>query len=90
MIARVYFFPPFFYPQKAATHELITNCINCGKIICALEGGGACAFCGFDTGKKRKPLSEKVEAGLEHATKQKDQLVLFDRTSAQRTKVYGT
>ncbi|ORX64415.1 zf-C2HC5-domain-containing protein [Basidiobolus meristosporus CBS 931.73] len=29
----------------ATKHPLLTNCLNCGKIICAREGPGPCMFC---------------------------------------------
>lgn len=30
----------------AQKHELINNCLNCGKIVCAQEGEGPCLYCG--------------------------------------------
>lgn len=30
----------------AQKHELINNCLNCGNIVCALEGEGNCLYCG--------------------------------------------
>jgi hypothetical protein len=30
----------------AQKHELINNCLNCGKIVCAQEGEGNCLYCG--------------------------------------------
>ena len=30
----------------AQEHDLIGNCLNCGKIVCVLEGPGPCMFCG--------------------------------------------
>ena len=30
----------------AKEHDLITNCLKCGKIICKMEGYGPCSFCG--------------------------------------------
>ncbi|RKP22262.1 putative zinc finger motif, C2HC5-type-domain-containing protein, partial [Syncephalis pseudoplumigaleata] len=30
----------------AKVHKLLTNCLKCGKIICASEGPGPCTFCG--------------------------------------------
>lgn len=27
-------------------HELINNCLNCGKVVCAQEGEGNCLYCG--------------------------------------------
>jgi len=31
---------------QATKHKLITNCMNCGRIVCEQEGSGACLFCG--------------------------------------------
>ena len=31
---------------QAVKHDLVNNCTNCGKIVCALEGSGSCSFCG--------------------------------------------
>ena len=31
---------------QCTQHGLVNNCINCGKIICELEGEGPCLFCG--------------------------------------------
>jgi len=33
-------------PCQAAKHGLVANCLNCGKIVCKLEGPGPCPFCG--------------------------------------------
>ncbi|KAI8610658.1 hypothetical protein BC830DRAFT_723526 [Chytriomyces sp. MP71] len=30
----------------ASKHGLLTNCLNCGKIVCSLEGPGPCPSCG--------------------------------------------
>lgn len=30
---------------EARNHELINNCLNCGRIICSQEGIGSCFFC---------------------------------------------
>jgi hypothetical protein len=30
----------------AQKHELINNCLNCGKVVCAQEGEGNCLYCG--------------------------------------------
>lgn len=31
---------------EAKQHDLINNCLNCGKIVCIQEGAGPCLFCG--------------------------------------------
>ncbi|KAG7232741.1 hypothetical protein CRUP_000650, partial [Coryphaenoides rupestris] len=30
----------------AQKHNLINNCISCGRIVCEQEGSGPCLFCG--------------------------------------------
>ena len=49
---------------QAQKHDLIANCIACGRIICAQEGEGPCLFCGkfieeSETGRDRKIFSDK-------------------------------
>ena len=31
---------------QAQKHDLINNCIKCGRIVCSQEGSGPCLFCG--------------------------------------------
>ncbi|CAH0713138.1 unnamed protein product, partial [Brenthis ino] len=31
---------------QASKHELINNCLQCGRIVCKQEGSGPCLFCG--------------------------------------------
>ena len=31
---------------QARKHELVSNCLNCGKVVCQQEGSGPCFFCG--------------------------------------------
>lgn len=30
----------------AIEHELVGNCLACGKVVCEIEGRGDCMFCG--------------------------------------------
>jgi hypothetical protein len=30
---------------QATKHDLINNCLKCGRIVCAQEGSGPCFFC---------------------------------------------
>ncbi len=43
----------------AQKHKLISNCLNCGKIVCQQEGSGPCLFCGnlVCTGEEQEILS---------------------------------
>ncbi|CBJ31541.1 similar to thyroid hormone receptor interactor 4 isoform 4 [Ectocarpus siliculosus] len=83
------------------THDVVTNCTDCGKIACVKEGGFGCSFCGCrlpTTGREpRSAASGGVDgaagatapqsAALKEALERKDRLLLFDRTSASRTRV---
>ncbi|CAN0461472.1 unnamed protein product, partial [Ectocarpus sp. 8 AP-2014] len=83
------------------THDVVTNCMDCGKIACVKEGGFGCSFCGCrlpTTGREpRSAASGGVDgaagaaapqsAALKEALERKDRLLLFDRTSASRTRV---
>ena len=84
------------------THDVITNCTTCGKIACVEEGGFGCSFCAAvlpRTGREPKSLrgddskgmgasgGAAPSAALKEALERKDKLLLFDRTSASRTRV---
>lgn len=47
---------------------MISNCLNCGRIVCAQEGAGPCFFC------EELVCSEKELTILSSNTKQADQL----------------
>lgn len=79
---------------QARQHNLVSNCLSCGKIVCEQEGEGPCSFCGSlvlmegstyagltDVGV---PLSDTEVAAEAYAKR----LVDYDRNSAARTKVY--
>ncbi|XP_037434616.1 activating signal cointegrator 1-like [Triticum dicoccoides] len=79
---------------QARLHNLVSNCLSCGKIVCEQEGEGPCSFCGSlvlmegstyaglsDVGV---PLSDTEVAAEAYAKR----LVDYDRNSAARTKVY--
>lgn len=81
-------------------HDIVTNCTFCGKIACVVEGGFGCSFCGSPlpvTGREPRksgggPGTATGESGvqsaaLKEALARKDKLLLFDRTSASRTRV---
>jgi activating signal cointegrator 1 len=79
---------------QARQHNLVSNCLSCGKIVCEQEGEGPCSFCGALVLKEGStyaslsdvglPLSESEFAAEEYAKR----LVDYDRNSAARTKVY--
>ena len=31
---------------QAVKHDLVNNCLTCGRIVCLQEGAGPCMFCG--------------------------------------------
>ncbi|XP_024537080.1 activating signal cointegrator 1-like [Selaginella moellendorffii] len=78
---------------QATRHELVNNCLSCGKIVCQQEGEGPCSFCGALVLKEGSayaglegsllPTSEAEAA----AQAFKDRLVEYDRNSASRTTV---
>lgn len=39
---------------EASVHELICNCLNCGRIVCEQEGVGPCFTCGQKVIPKRE------------------------------------
>ncbi|XP_011639868.1 activating signal cointegrator 1 [Pogonomyrmex barbatus] len=88
---------------EASKHQLINNCLNCGRIVCLQEGPGPCLFCGelvcspeqvvprSNTKQienlNTKLMDQKPNKTLEDSLKQRDKLLEFDRNSARRTKV---
>ena len=87
---------------QATKHDLVNNCVRCGKIVCAQEGSGPCLFCDalvctkqeqevLNRGsKKSEQLRKKLLAadeGKDKAEAQKNKLLEFDRNSEKRTKV---
>ncbi|KFM64216.1 hypothetical protein X975_12951, partial [Stegodyphus mimosarum] len=50
---------------EATKHELINNCIHCGRIVCAQEGSGPCFTCGelVCTPKEQEIIIRKSKAG---------------------------
>ncbi|ESO92590.1 hypothetical protein LOTGIDRAFT_162501 [Lottia gigantea] len=57
---------------QAAKHKLISNCLKCGRVVCAQEGSGPCLFCGnlvctkseFDILSKNNKQSDKLRSQL--------------------------
>ncbi|KAI9136127.1 hypothetical protein BKA69DRAFT_1105893 [Paraphysoderma sedebokerense] len=99
---------------QASKHDLLTNCLSCGRVICMAEGPGPCLFCGTlvlsaqqqielllqrqrdNTGiKSRLDLPDQIDNALADVTEKlqkaeenKNRLLDYQRSSAQRTKVY--
>lgn len=88
---------------QASEHDLINNCLSCGRIVCSQEGSGPCVFCGelvcteeesaIIKSKKgesfKKSLMEKGGGGLglEEALKHRDKLLEYNDNMARRTTV---
>lgn len=85
----------------ATEHSLFTLCLHCGKVLCERERGTSCSACGAQPGRRllRPVQSRALSAGdaaaaeaaaaqaEADASAQKERLLHFDRTSAQRTTV---
>ncbi|XP_075981685.1 activating signal cointegrator 1 [Anticarsia gemmatalis] len=50
---------------QASKHELINNCLQCGRIVCKQEGSGPCLFCGnlVCTPEEQKEINTKTKGG---------------------------
>jgi hypothetical protein len=68
--------------QGRQIHDLIGNCINCGKIVCAFEGGDICPFCGVSF-----QVDFFQDDVFEAALSRRDTLIAYDRDSAARSHV---
>ena len=88
---------------QAAKHRLISNCLHCGRIVCAQEGSGPCLFCGnlvcseeereiLERGSRKSEclrcqLLDQESPGLKAAQEHKNRLLDYDRSAAKRTQV---
>ncbi|KAI8093550.1 putative zinc finger motif, C2HC5-type-domain-containing protein [Halteromyces radiatus] len=80
---------------QATKHDLLTiapNCLNCGKIICVLEGIGPCSFCGTPVLSKEQQVSLIAEAKKkrsEQKQKQHQQLQQQRKAAKATTQAVG-
>ncbi|KAJ1982949.1 Activating signal cointegrator 1 [Dimargaris xerosporica] len=88
---------------EASVHDLLTNCLSCGRIICVREGPGPCLTCGalvvskaqqkrMDMARRQKQsaVANTPADAMDQVVKaeaRKAQLLEYDRTSAARTRV---
>ena len=83
---------------QAQKHDLINNCIKCGRIVCVQEGSGPCLFCGqlvctreekevLNRGSRKSEQLMKKLMAQEKAESHKNTLLEYDRTSEKRTQV---
>ena len=64
---------------EASKHNLISNCLNCGRIVCEQEGVGPCFTCGtyiFTKEERNKLLSGTNEAKIKIEQLIKDGAIL--------------
>ncbi|KNE64878.1 hypothetical protein AMAG_10211 [Allomyces macrogynus ATCC 38327] len=73
----------------ATHHDLLTNCLTCGRIVCVVEGQGPCYTCGALVVSADQQLASAgaPSDALLAAQANRDRLLDYDATSAQRTKV---
>eukprot|EP00796_Vickermania_ingenoplastis_P011409 gene11410-7914_t len=83
----------------ATLHQLQTNCLNCGRIICQQEAADTCYFCGLEPGrcvayeiavqdgKITEAAQEKNEALYAAALERRDRLLEYAANRAKRTAV---
>ncbi|CDW80309.1 activating signal cointegrator 1 [Stylonychia lemnae] len=70
---------------QASRHNLINNCISCGKVVCEQEGEGPCLFCGAWVDREvYYDIDEDSATAYEIALQHKDKLIEFDVNAAQR------
>jgi hypothetical protein len=81
---------------QAQKHDLINNCLKCGRVVCKQEGSGPCLFCGHlvctkDEQEVLNRGSKKSDQLLKKLTNSaeihKNTLLEYDRTSEKRTRV---
>ncbi|XP_061384314.1 activating signal cointegrator 1 [Danaus plexippus] len=49
---------------QASKHELVNNCLQCGRIVCKQEGSGPCLFCGslVCTPEEQREINAKTKS----------------------------
>lgn len=88
---------------NCSKHSLLTNCLRCGRIVCAQEGVGDCFTCGTfvctpeqaevlgrgsrKSAQLKKQLEKEAADGLVKAQERKDRLLEYQRTGARRMAV---
>ncbi|GAB1605197.1 activating signal cointegrator 1-like isoform X1 [Argonauta hians] len=74
---------------QALKHDLVNNCIECGRIICEQEGAGPCLFCGnLVCSKEHEKIlaegSKKSEKLLQTLTKDTDKVLQLISNQIQK------
>ncbi|KAF7232402.1 hypothetical protein EG68_09814 [Paragonimus skrjabini miyazakii] len=70
----------------ATKHQLVNNCTNCGRIVCAQEGSGPCFFCGHLVCSKEE--KQKIELGTKQAVKLRNRLLQMNWAPGTETPPY--
>ncbi|XP_041984758.1 activating signal cointegrator 1 isoform X2 [Aricia agestis] len=54
---------------EASKHDLINNCLQCGRVVCKQEGSGPCLFCGnlVCTPEEQREINTKTKSGAKLA-----------------------
>eukprot|EP01080_Neovahlkampfia_damariscottae_P009646 gene9646-1850_t len=68
-------------------HEVLTNCLDCGHIVCDQEGYGECFFCSHIV-ENPKESNSKNDILLSKAVEQRNKLLDFDKNFTKRTIIY--
>ena len=85
---------------QCTQHPLVNNCVNCGKIVCEMEGEGPCLFCGawvdrevvYDIrevigeaeNEEDESLTTVMALEYEKALQHRDKLIEYDVNAAKR------
>lgn len=78
---------------QARRHNLVNNCLGCGKVICEQEGEGPCSFCGSEVWHHDRPIqhlrgpSEQILESEEKANVLKNKLLAYDRNEKSQTTI---
>ncbi|KAI9278336.1 putative zinc finger motif, C2HC5-type-domain-containing protein [Phascolomyces articulosus] len=78
--------------ESATKHPLLTiapNCLNCGKIICTVEGTGPCTFCDTPVLSKEQQVALIAEAKKKRV-EDKQRLNAQQQSSKKRSKQIGS
>ena len=63
-------------------HDLINNCLNCGKVVCAMEGEGNCLYCGRLVTKPEGLFIDDTTTYFPSLTPQQQQAASQERSKA--------
>lgn len=67
--------------------KALTNCLNCGRILCEKEGYGYCPYCNHLV-ERLEPTTRTGDRKNDLATIHKERLLKFDREFTKRTVIY--